>query len=103
MRAYGDPVDPTSGKVNMKTFSQIIHSVRDQMTKRDTIDAFIFTDLVEQEVSFSGGLKHYARWAGCVTRTPTMQGPGDGRQYGIRLEYVGRRRLATGHSLRCKS
>jgi len=77
VRAYGDPVDPTSGKVNMKTFSQIIHSVRDQMTKRDTIDAFIFTDLVEQEVSFSGGLKHYARWDG-VTRTPTMQGPGDG-------------------------
>lgn len=77
VRAYGDPVDPTSGKVNMKTFSLIIHSVRDQMAKTDTIDAFIFTDLVEQKVSFSGGLKHYARWDG-VTRTPTMQGPGDG-------------------------
>jgi hypothetical protein len=77
VRAFGDPVDPTSGKVNMKTFAQIMHRVRDQMTKSNEIDAFIFTDLVELDVSFSGGLKHLARWDG-VTRAPTMQGPGDG-------------------------
>ena len=29
MRAFGNPVDPTSGKVNNKTFAQIMHSVRD--------------------------------------------------------------------------
>jgi hypothetical protein len=76
VRAFGDPVDPTTGKVNMKTFSQIMVNVRDEM--RDTgLDAFIFTDLVELETAFAGGLQHLARWDG-VTRKPTMQGPGDG-------------------------
>ncbi len=76
-RAFGNPVDPTSGKLNRKTFSQIMTRVRDEMTKSTKLDAFIFTDLVELEVSFSEGLKHAARWDG-VTRTPSMQGPGDG-------------------------
>jgi hypothetical protein len=74
-RAFGNPVDPTSGKVNMKTFAQIMHSVRDEMAKTSDLDAFIFTDLVELQVSFSGGLKHLARWDG-VTRKPALQGPG---------------------------
>lgn len=77
VRAFGNPVDPTSGKVNTKTFALIMHRVRDEMAATSKLDAFIFTDLVEFEVSFSGGLKHLARWDG-VTRTPTMQGPGDG-------------------------
>ena len=77
VRAFGDPVDPTSGKVNMKTFAQIMQSVRDQMVKTSDLDAFIFTDLVELEVSFSGGLKHLARWDG-VSRKPSLQGPGSG-------------------------
>ena len=76
-RAYGNPVDPTNGKLNRKTFAQIMHQVRDQLAEKHKLDAFIFTDLVELEVSFSGGLKHLARWDG-VTRTPSLQGPGDG-------------------------
>lgn len=76
VRAYGDPVDPTSGKVNMKTFSQIMVNVRDEMRGLG-LDAFIFTDLVELQTAFSGGLQHLARWDG-VTRKPSMQGPGDG-------------------------
>lgn len=76
VRSYGNPVDPTSGNMNMKTFAQIMTSVRDDM--RDTgLDAFIFTDLVELQTSFSGGLQHVARWDG-VTRKPSIQGPGDG-------------------------
>jgi len=77
VRAFGNPVDPTSGKINRKTFSLIMYQVRDEMVKTTKLDAFVFTDLVELEVSFSGGLKHVARWDG-VTRTPTLQGPGDG-------------------------
>jgi hypothetical protein len=77
VRAYGDPVDPTSGKINMKTFALIMHSVRDEMVAASEVDAFIFTDLVELDVAFSGGLKHLARWDG-VTRAPTLEGPGDG-------------------------
>lgn len=77
VRAFGNPVDPTSGKLNRKTFALIMQQVRDEMRESTKLDAFVFTDLVELEVSFSGGLKHVARWDG-VTRTPTMQGPGDG-------------------------
>lgn len=75
-RAFGDPVDPTTGKINMKTFAQIMTSVRDQM-KDSGLDAFIFTDLQEQQQSFSNGLKHLARWDG-VSRKPSLQGPGNG-------------------------
>lgn len=76
VRVYGDPVDPTTGKVNMKSFAQIMHSVRDEMVKSSRLDAFVFTDLVEVQTSFSGGLKHLARWDG-VTRKPSLQGPGN--------------------------
>jgi len=50
--------------------------VRDEMAKSSDLDGFIFTDLVELQVSFSGGLKHLARWDG-VTRKPALQGPGN--------------------------
>ncbi len=77
VRAFGDPVDPTTGKVNMKTFVLIMQSVRDQLRETTGLDAFIFTDLVELETPFNIGLKHLARWDG-VTRRPALQGPGDG-------------------------
>ncbi len=76
VRAFGNPVDPTTGRLNDKTFAQIMVSVRDQMAKSGNLDAFIFTDLIEFQVPFSGGLKHLARWDG-VTRKPTLQGPGN--------------------------
>ncbi|MBT4520975.1 MAG: hypothetical protein HOC23_13310 [Halieaceae bacterium] len=77
VRAYGNPVDTSTGKINMKTFAQIITSVRDQMRKSGKLDGFVFTDLLEVQSSFSGGLKHLARWDG-VTRKPSLQGPGTG-------------------------
>jgi hypothetical protein len=77
VRAYGDPVDPTTGRVNMKTFSQIMQSVRDRFEEDTDLDGFLFTDLVEMETAFNGGLKHLARWDG-VTRRPSLQGPGTG-------------------------
>ena len=77
VRVFGNPIDPTSGKVNMKSFVQIMTSVRDEMRETTDLDAFIFTDLVELQTAFSGGLKHIARWDG-VARKPSMQGPGTG-------------------------
>jgi hypothetical protein len=71
-RAYGNPVDPTSGKLNSRTFAQIMTSVRDEYAKTGKVDAIVFTDLLEVQVSFSGGLKHLARWDGV-----TLQGPGN--------------------------
>lgn len=76
-RIYGNPVDPTTGKTNQKTFALILISIRDDLLKSENVDAIIFTDLLETEVAFSGGLKHLARWHG-VSRKPTLQGPGDG-------------------------
>ena len=76
VRVYGNPVDPTTGRVNRKTFSQIMHSVRDELRKSSKLDAFVFTDIVELQTSFSGGLKHLARWDG-VSRKPSLQGPGN--------------------------
>lgn len=75
-RAFGNPVDPTTGKINMKTFAQIMTSVRDQM-EGSGLDAFVFTDLLELQEAFSNGLKHLARWDG-VNRKPSLQGPGNG-------------------------
>lgn len=76
-RAFGDPLDPTTGRVDMNTFVQVMQSVRDQLRKTTEVDAFIFTDLVEFQVPFSAGMKHIARWDG-VSRKPSMQGPGTG-------------------------
>ena len=76
-RIYGDVWDPTSGSMNQKAFIQSMVSVRDELMKSEKPDAIIFTDLLEQEVPFSGGLQHIARWHG-VARKPTLQGPGDG-------------------------
>ncbi len=76
VRAYGDPVDPTTGRTNMKSFSLIMQSVRDELVRDFDLDAFVFTDLVEVEITFSGGLKHIARWDG-VSREPPIQGPGN--------------------------
>jgi len=76
-RIYGDPIDPTSGKMNQKTFVQILVDVRDSLAKDTAVDAIVFTDLLEVEVPFSGGLQHVARWHG-VSRKPTLQGPGEG-------------------------
>jgi hypothetical protein len=77
VRAFGDPVDPTTARVNMKTFSQIMQSVRDRFREDGELDAFVFTDLVELSVPFNGGLKHIGRWDG-VARRPSLQGPGSG-------------------------
>ncbi len=77
IRKYGNPIDPTSGRVNQKTFTLALVAVRDALIRNDEVDAFVFTDLIEKEITFSGGLKHLARWDG-VTRKPSLQGPGDG-------------------------
>lgn len=76
VRVYGDPRDPTSGKINEKAFAQIMHAVRDDLADSTDLDAFVFTDIVELQTAFNGGLKHLARWDG-VTRKPSLQGPGN--------------------------
>jgi hypothetical protein len=74
---YGDPVDPTTGRVNMKSFSIIMQQVRDQMREQTNVDAFIFTDIIERDVVFDQGINRIARWDG-VTRKPVLHGGGNG-------------------------
>ncbi len=74
---YGDPVDPTTGKVNRKTFVQLATAVRDQMREQTDVDGFVFTDLVEHDVYITAGVNRIARFDG-VTRKPSLKGPGDG-------------------------
>jgi len=74
---YGDPVDPTTGRVNTKTFIQMIQAVRDEMLERTQVDAIMFTDLIEHDVVVGGGMNHVARFHG-VTRKPPLKGAGDG-------------------------
>jgi hypothetical protein len=74
---HGDPVDPTTGRVNSRTFSRIVNTIKDQMMESSNIDALIFTDLLEKDVYFSQGVNRVARWDG-VTRKPPTQGGGNG-------------------------
>ncbi|MEQ9465128.1 MAG: hypothetical protein RJQ10_15815 [Haliea sp.] len=77
VRAFGDPFDPTTGRVNMATFAQVIQSVRDRLQDTTDVDAFVFTDLIESQVPFGAGMQRIARWHG-VSRKPSLQGPGTG-------------------------
>lgn len=75
---YGDPFDPSTGKIDMARKQQVLGDVfRQLLEKEPTLDGVIFTELIEREVYFTTGLKHVARWDG-VTRKPLMQGPGQG-------------------------
>lgn len=74
---YGDPVDPTTGRVNTKTFIQLVTAVRDQMREQTDVDAFVFTDLIEHDVYINSSINRVARFDG-VTRKPTLKGPGSG-------------------------
>ena len=74
---YGDPIDPTTGRLNTKSFIQIIQYIRDDMREKTDVQGFLFTDLMEHDAVVSGGMNHVARFNG-VTRKPSLKGPGDG-------------------------
>lgn len=74
---YGDPVDPTTGRVNQKSFIQIVQAVRDQLREQTDIGSIIFTDIIEKDVYYEQGLNRVTRFDG-VTRKPAVQGAGSG-------------------------
>ena len=74
---YGDPIDPTTGRVNQKSFIQIVQAVRDQLREQTDIGSIIFTDIVEKDVYYEQGLNRVTRFDG-VTRKPAVQGAGSG-------------------------
>ncbi len=74
---YGDPVDPTTGRVNQKSFIQIVQAVREQLREQTDIGSIIFTDIIEKDVYYEQGLNRVTRFDG-VTRKPAVQGAGSG-------------------------
>jgi hypothetical protein len=81
-RAFGDPLDPTTGRVNMKTFAQIMQSVRDRFAETSDLDAFVFTDLVEFEVAVQQR-PETPRPLGRRNATTLTAGSGHERQRGL--------------------
>ena len=74
---YGDPIDPTTGRVNQKSFIQIVQTVRDQLREQTDIGSIVFTDIIEKDVYYEQGLNRVTRFDG-VTRKPAVQGAGSG-------------------------
>ena len=74
---YGDPIDPTTGRVNQKSFIQIVQAVRDQLRNQTDIGSIVFTDIIEKDVYYEQGLNRVTRFDG-VTRKPAVQGAGSG-------------------------
>ena len=68
VRTYGNLYDPTSGRVDPTTWRAVMTSTIKDLQGSD-IDAIIFTDVIERDVSHSVGLDHIAQWDG-VARKP---------------------------------
>lgn len=77
IRQYGNPFNPTTGKINQKSYNSVLQSVFANLKQRGTVDAVLFTNLIQRNVSFGTGLTRLARWDG-VSRKPSTQGPGQG-------------------------
>lgn len=69
IRTYGDIYDPTTGKVDATTYRAVMFTTFKTIKETTDIDAVIFTDVVEVNVSHSVGLDHLAQWDG-VSRKP---------------------------------
>lgn len=69
IRTYGDMYDPTTGKVDPTTYRAVMLTAFKTIKESTDIDAVIFTDVVEVNVSHSAGLDHLAQWDG-VSRKP---------------------------------
>jgi hypothetical protein len=68
VRTYGNLYDPTSGRVDPATWRAVMVTTMKALQDTD-IDAVIFTDVIERDVSHNIGLDHLAQWDG-VSRKP---------------------------------
>lgn len=77
IRTYGDIYDPSTGKVNLKTWRSVMYTVGKKIEEDTDADAIIFADLIIHDGAHTAGSSHYARWYG-VTRKPSTRGTGAG-------------------------
>lgn len=74
-RTYGDVYDPSTGKINAKSWRAAMYTVGQKLRAETKADAIIFADVFEHDVSHGTGLQHQAKWYG-VTRKPSLRGTG---------------------------
>ena len=77
VRRFGQPYNTTTGKLNEKAFAGVLQYVFAALKERGTVDAVVFTDLIEREVSYGSSINRVVRFDG-VTRKLHTSGPGSG-------------------------
>ncbi|MDG2473123.1 MAG: hypothetical protein P8M71_08445 [Pseudomonadales bacterium] len=82
IRQYGQPYDNYTSQINQRAFIRVMFSVLQEIKNNSDIDAIVFTDLIERQVSFGIGSSRTARWDG-VSRKPKIKGAGAGVSQGF--------------------
>ena len=82
IRQYGQPYDSYTSQINQRAFMRVMYTVLQEIKQNSNIDAIVFTDLIERQVSFSNGSSRTARWDG-VSRKPKIKGAGTGVSQGF--------------------
>lgn len=76
VRKYGRPYDPHSSQLNAQALRRVLSATFESLRQNDVADAVLFTDLVEDSVTFvRGGGSRVARWNG-VSRKLRYKGSG---------------------------
>lgn len=82
IRKYGEPYNPATSQINARSFQRVMYHTLSSLKEQSDIQAVVFTDLVERQVSFGGGINRAAKWDG-VTRKPKMKGAATGVSQGF--------------------
>lgn len=81
IRTYGDMYDPTTGKVDARTWQAVMVTTMKTLKETTDIDAIVFTDVIERDAAHDVGMDHLAMWDG-VRRKPSLASAGaDGVPY----------------------
>jgi hypothetical protein len=75
IRTYGELYDPTTGRVDGDTWRAVMITTAKALQEEGTIDAIVFTDLIEHDSAHNVGLDHLAQWNG-VSRKPGFSSAG---------------------------
>lgn len=82
IRKYGEPYSPVTSQINTRAFQRVMYHTLSSIKEQSDIQAVVFTDLVERQVSFGGGINRAAKWDG-VTRKPKLKGAAGGVSQGF--------------------
>jgi len=80
-KTYGNIYDPTSGRVDPNSWRAVMITTMKALQGSD-IDAIVFTDVIERDVSHNVGMDHLAQWDG-VSRKPGYSNASSSLQAGF--------------------